>query len=58
LRLADLLATEGLAVAKVRIVVEAVVARVPLRADTAAGVAGALGSFGAGIWINEWRIKV
>jgi hypothetical protein len=43
------------AVAKVRIVVEVLLARIPLRADTGAGVAGALGSFGAGIRINELR---
>lgn len=40
-------------VAKVRIVVEALEARIPLGADTGAGVAGALGSVGARIRINE-----
>jgi hypothetical protein len=43
------------AVAKVRIVVEVLLTRMPLRADRGAGVAGALGSFGAGIRINELR---
>jgi hypothetical protein len=46
-----------IAVAKVRIVVEALLACIPLRADTGAGVARALGSFGAGIRINElWKV--
>lgn len=35
--------------------VKALLVRVPLRADTGAGVAGALGSFGAGIRINALR---
>ena len=39
----------------VRIVVEVLLAWIPLRADTGAGVAGAPGSFGAGIRINEPR---
>jgi hypothetical protein len=46
---------QGLAVAKVRIVVEVLLARMALRADTGAGGAGAPGSFGAGIRINELR---
>jgi hypothetical protein len=44
-----------LAVAKVRIVVESLRALIPLRADTGAGVSGALGGFGAGILVNGLR---
>jgi hypothetical protein len=51
----DRLATEGLAVAKVCTVVEALAAGIPLRARTRAGVAGAPGTFGAGIRINDLR---
>jgi hypothetical protein len=52
---ADLLAKRSLVVAKVRIVVEVLRGRIPLRADTGAGVAAALGSLGAGIWISRVR---
>jgi len=45
----------GRAVAKVPIVVEALLAHIALRADREAGVADALGNFGVGVRINALR---
>jgi hypothetical protein len=53
--MSELSVRSGSGSVRFRIVVEALLARFLVRADTGAGAAGALGSFGASIQINELR---